>query len=494
MTSQGSNTGFAGVASGHPLATEAGIEALQCGGSAVDAALAAAFTQWVVNAPQCGPGGELVALVAGPSGTSRTDVFVYGGWSRTPLAVAAKRDAARDDLHEACRPLNAVVPGSLRGAEAVWRAHGRLDWASLFSGALAAAAGHTVTSHMAEVYAVAASKGHREALQRILGQQNAPKQGGTIHMPNLSRTLELVATQGADTFYLDELASQLVAAAAAEGALLSHSDLVAVQPSVETAQRFEFDDIVLWLTPAPSQASITAALLAAAPYDADPARRDFAEAVAPVTEEQLSEFCRRGPALPSGTAVSTALDSSGLSATVVHSLASVPLGTGWVAGDTGVAFSDRVGTALSQRVDLPGCNPIPGAVLPHTLSAAHVQRRDAARWMTVATPGGDRQVQWLAQAIQRFRRGAEAAEIAGGPRWFVCPTSSRFGVPVGIGEPWYAFAEPGIEWHEDAEIAGYEVRRSANVGGGLQLVIANSQNVKLASDPRSGGTASTIQG
>jgi len=28
----------------------------------------------------------------------------------------------------------------------------------------------------------------------------------------------------------------------------------------------------------------------------------------------------------------------------------------------------------------------------------------------------------------------------------VCPTGDRFGVPAGIGEPWYAFAEPGIAW------------------------------------------------
>ena len=170
-------------------------------------------------------------------------------------------------------------------------------------------------------------------------------------------------------------------------------------------------------------------------------------------------------------------------------------GTGWVAGDTGVAFSNRVGTALSERPDLPGCNPRPGAVLPHTLSAAHVRRRNAPGWMTVATPGGDRQVQWLAQAIQRFRLGHGPAEIAAGPRWFVCPTGDRFGVPAGIGEPWYAFAEPGVEWYDDERLAGYEVRTVDDVGGGLQLAVATDAEqrqagiVEVASDPRSGGAA-----
>ncbi len=487
-------SGSAGVASGHRLAAEDGIEALEAGGTAVDAALAAAFTQWVVNAPQSGPGGEMVALVAEPGGGG---VHTYGGWSRVPLAAGRGRGAseAQAGWPPTSGPHNAVVPGSLRGAEAVWKAHGRLDWVSLFAGALAAAAGHTVTPRMAQVYERVESRGHTDALRRILGHDRAPQAGATIRMPDLATTLETVAQQGADAFYLGELADRLVAAASEEGAGLRHDDLAAMEAAVEPALQFELEDIAVWLPGAPSQATITAALLAAAPPHADPTSRDFAEAVAALTEQRLTEFCALGP----GTAVSTAVDGRGLSATVVHSLAGVQFGTGWVAPGTGVAFSNRVGTALSDRPDLPGCNPRPGAVLPHTLSAAHVRCGDGPGWMTVATPGGDRQVQWLAQAIQRFRQGAPAAEIAAGPRWFVCPEGDRFGVPAGIGEPWYAYAEPGIAWHDDPEVAGYEVRRTANVGGGLQIVGGGSSSsdgarpaVELASDPRSGGMAQAV--
>ena len=499
MRVAGSVSGSAGVSSGHRLATEAGIEALRAGGSAVDAALAAAFTQWVVNAPQSGPGGEMVALVAEPDGSvghgdgTGDRIQVYGGWSRAPLAPAGGNRAA---WPATSGPANAVVPGSLRGAEAAWKARGRLDWASLFSGALAAAAGHTVTPRMAEVYERVESRGHTEALRRILGSESAPRAGATIRMPDLAATLETIAWQGPDGFYRGRLADRLVAAAIEEGAALRHEDLAAVEAAVEPAVRFELDDIVVWVPGAPSQAAIAAALLAAALPDADPASREFAEALVPLTEQQLTEFCAHGPARPAGTAVATALDPRGLSATVVHSLAGVQFGTGWVAGTTGVAFSNRVGTALSDRPDLPGCNYRGGEVLPHTLSAAHVRHRHTTGWMTVATPGGDRQVQWLAQAIQRFRRKDSTAEIAAGSRWFVCPTGDRFGVPAGIGEPWYAFAEPGIAWRDDADLAGYEVRTTANVGGGLQVVVggdypgrARRRTAELASDPRSGGAA-----
>ena len=494
MKIAGSVSGSAGVASGHRLATEAGIGALRDGGSAADAALAAAFTQWVVNAPQCGPGGEMVALVAAGEGP----VEVYGGWSRVPLAAdgGGGTGAGAAGWPPTSGPANAVVPGSLRGAEALWRARSRLRWSDLFAGALAAAAGHTITPRMAEVYWRVESRGHIDALERMLGAGRAPGRGDTVRMPALAATLEAVAAGGPDAFYSGELADRLVAAAVREGARLRHDDLAAVEAVVEPAERFDLEDIAVWVPGGPSQAPIAPALLAAAPPGADPASRGFANAVAALTEQRLTDFCARTPARPAGTAVASAVDRDGLSATVAHSLAGVQFGTGWVAGDTGVAFSNRVGTALSDRTDLPGCNPRPGAVLPHTLSAAHVRRRSGPGWITLATPGGDRQVQWLAQAIQRFRQGADTAEIAAGPRWFVCPTGDRFGVPAGIGQRWYAFAEPGIEWRYDARLAGYEVRTTANVGGGLQIIVdlENSGDgsqgaIELASDPRSGGAA-----
>ncbi len=531
------------MASGHRIAAEAGIAALRVGGSAVDAALAAAFTQWVVNAPQCGPGGEMVVLVANPAGggnpahTSTTngdrdadtgtgsadgvdemsggsrprqrvqgrgagiadadvDVMVHGGWSRVPLSSGGS--GAASERPSTSGPRNAVVPGALRGAEAAWRDHGRLAWADLYAGSLAAAAGHEVTPRMAEVYRLVESRGHRQALERIIGTPHPPEAGTTIRMPTLGSTLAALAAGGAGVLYGGELADRLVAAARREGAPLCLDDLAVVRATVDPALRYDLGDLVVRVPGAPSQAPIAARLLAAVTADTEPGSRAFAEIVAPLTERELTDFCALGPARPHGTAVSTAVDGAGVSATVVHSLAGVQFGTGWVAGDTGVAFGNRVGTALSDRADLPGCNRRPGAVLPHTLSAAHVRRRrHGTGWLTLATPGGDRQVQWLAQAVQRFRLGARTTEIAAGPRWFVCPSSDeRFGVPAGIGEPWYAFAEPGVRWRGDGRVAGYKVRGVDSVGGGVQAATggqgAHPAAIEVASDPRAAGAALTL--
>ena len=130
---------------------------------------------------------------------------------------------------------------------------------------------------------------------------------------------------------------------------------------------------------------------------------------------QLLETARPEVAVEIGTYRGGSLQVLSAHATKVYSI------------DTDPQVSTSLGPLFSNVEFLCGDS---AELLPHTLSAAHVEREDT--WLTVATPGGDRQVQWLAQAIQRFRRGAAAAEIASAPRWFVCPEGDRFGVPAGV--------------------------------------------------------------
>lgn len=66
------------VASGHPLAAAAGRRVLREGGGAGDAVLAMAFTQWVVNAPLCGPGGDMFLLHVPNRGSYRLRRVVAG--------------------------------------------------------------------------------------------------------------------------------------------------------------------------------------------------------------------------------------------------------------------------------------------------------------------------------------------------------------------------------------------------------------------------------
>ena len=461
-----------GVASGHPLAAGAGQQTLAAGGSAVDAVLAMAFAQWVVNGPLCGPGGDLFVLRADDS-----DVTVHGGWSRTPKAFPVGGPVV------ASGPAGAVVPGALAGAHAAWRAAGRLSWEQLFEPALKLAAGHQVTAWMAKSYQSVVDRGHGDALSAFLDQSAVPKQGDHVSCSRLARTLGRIAARGAGEFYRGSLGAELVAAAAADGGYLSAADLAGMRAVDAPAEKYVVGDTAVWVPPPPSQAGIVPRLMAVADPADRPGSAAYADATAPVAEHELVNRCIVG--VP-GTAASVATDGD-VAAAVVHSLAGVQFGTGWVAGDTGVAFGNRTGTSLSTRPDLPAANPQPGAVLPHTLSAALLRRGE--RTMLIATPGGDRQVQWLAQAAQRFRHGDDIESIVAGPRWFVCPEGDRFGVPGGVGKEWFLFAEPEIEWFAETSVAGYTVRQTESVGGGLQAVERDAGRWHVASDPRSGGAA-----
>jgi gamma-glutamyltranspeptidase / glutathione hydrolase len=465
-------SGAYGAASGHPLAAEAGLAALRAGGSAVDAVLTAAFAQWVVNGPLCGPGGDLFVLYLPSDGQTAQ---VFGGWSRTPLGFPV------DGPIESSGPRGAVIPGSLAGAAAASFAACRLPWGDLFEAALRLAHGHKVTEWMARSYRSVVEKGHGAALSSFLDQGATPLPGDVVSCTRLAKTLRVIAEYGADEFYRGSLGEQIAAASATDGGYVTQEDLAAMTADVAFAATHDLTDVAVVVPPAPSQAGIVARIMEAAPPELAAESTAYASATAPVIEQELTDRCIVG--VP-GTAVSVASDGVGMAA-VVHSLAGVQFGTGWVAGDTGVALGNRVGTALTTRPELAAARPVPGAQLPHTLSAAIF--RSGGRTALVATPGGDRQVQWLAQAGQRFRRGEALAGIASGPRWFVCPEGDRFGVPGGIGSEWFLFGEPGVEWSAEERVAGYRVRRTETVGGGIQAIEKDTGGWSFASDPRAGG-------
>jgi gamma-glutamyltranspeptidase len=462
------------VASGHPVAAAAGLRILDAGGGATDAALAMAFTQWVVNAPLCGPGGDLVVLrVAAGVPT------VFGGWSRVPGRVPPGEIPYAG-------PAAAVIPAALPAARAAWTAGCRLPWADLFAPALDAARGHEVTPWMESAFASVDRRGHAGAIGRVYDTAHVPTAGEVLTSRRLEHSLGLIADKGLRVLLPGgELGDAVIAASREARAGLTAEDLLLTAvPIVEPARTVDLGDLTISFPGSPSQASITAELLAAVDPDVVVESASFAEALAPLTESALTDRCVVG--LP-GTATSVAAVGDE-AVIVVHSLAGVQFGTGWVVGETGIAIGNRAGTSLTRRPELPATHPNPGAVLPHTLSAAWLVCGD--RSMLVATPGGDRQVQWLAQAAQRFRQGGSAEDVVSRPRWFVCPEGDRFGVPQGIGQPWYVWGEPGIEWRDRAEVAGYPVKAVNSVGGGLQAVLrAGSGPWTAASDPRAGGAA-----
>ena len=86
------------VVTPHPLATEAGVEALRAGGTAVDAAVAANAMLAVVYCNACGLGGDAFALVWDP-GEGR--LFGYNGSGRAPGGLTIEAVRSRRARHHA---------------------------------------------------------------------------------------------------------------------------------------------------------------------------------------------------------------------------------------------------------------------------------------------------------------------------------------------------------------------------------------------------------
>ncbi len=229
------------VATSHPLASDAALQALRAGGNAVDAALTATAVLCVVEPHMTGIGGDCFALVAPPDGPLQA----LSGAGRAP--AAATRDAVLRAL--AARGLEPVtdgfgqarvprecaqavtVPGAIAGWWALHQAHGRLPWEEVFTPAIAAARdGFAVASRVAADWHETAPRIRQDndATAMLLGGDgDAPVAGDVWRFPALAGTLRTIATAGRDGFYRGPVAEDMVAKLHAIGGLHTMDDFAA---------------------------------------------------------------------------------------------------------------------------------------------------------------------------------------------------------------------------------------------------------------------------
>jgi gamma-glutamyltranspeptidase/glutathione hydrolase len=235
------------VATSQPLAASAGLAALRRGGTAVDAALAAAITLTVVQPGSNDIGGDLFAIVwdgdrlhglnasgRAPAALTRQAVLAAtGGGGAAPTEALGGAQA-----NAAAMPARGWLPVTVPGAPAGWRdlhdRFGRLPFADLFTDAIGYAdGGHPVAPTVAAgwaraVAAHAALTGPEFAEWRrvfTVDGGRAPRAGERWRNPDAARTLRAIAASGAESFYRGEIAAALAAHSARTGGLLSGADL-----------------------------------------------------------------------------------------------------------------------------------------------------------------------------------------------------------------------------------------------------------------------------
>ncbi|WP_374444801.1 gamma-glutamyltransferase [Stella sp.] len=228
-------------------AAEVGARIFLAGGNAVDAAVATAFAQGVMDQMMCG----IAGFGAGHVYLPKLGVHaVINFFSKAPLAV--RPDMWRDLLEYETRDgfgfvlkgrvndlgYQAVaVPGTIAGLHGMHKLYGRLPWAEVvLPAARIAEEGYRITPHVHNYWTTTENMGRVELIDRIRytkeyaalffgadGQPHAP--GTTVTNPDYGRSLRTIAADGPAAFYHGAIGDRIAEDFAARGGLLAKADL-----------------------------------------------------------------------------------------------------------------------------------------------------------------------------------------------------------------------------------------------------------------------------
>jgi gamma-glutamyltranspeptidase/glutathione hydrolase len=235
------------IVAAQPEATEAGAEILKAGGNAVDAAMACAFVQGVVDPLMCGIAGFGSCGIAMPAAGFHGYIDFHA-----PAPLAVRPDMWADRIESEARDGYGFVlrgrvndigyqaicaPASLRAYRDAHREHGRLPWEQILEPAVAwAEGGWTVRPHVGSWWAEDGQMGRAANHERLAFTPDSralycrpdgtPKRvGDRVVNRDLGQTLRLIAKHGDEVFYEGEIAHAIVEDMRKHDGLIAAEDL-----------------------------------------------------------------------------------------------------------------------------------------------------------------------------------------------------------------------------------------------------------------------------
>ncbi len=234
-----------------PEAVEAGAVVLKQGGNAVDAAIACALVQGVVDPQMCGIAGFGSMQILLPSQDVHTCIDFHG---RVPGAATPEmwedriegetRDGFGFILEGGVNDIgyqSITVPGSLKAYYEAQTEFGTRPWTEIMAPAIAhAEAGFVVRPHVYFWWTQKDDMGRVEVEDRMRFSESGRqiycdtegalhRPGTRVHNPDMAKTLRRIAEHGADIFYRGEIAEEIASDMAAKGGLLSYEDLASYE-------------------------------------------------------------------------------------------------------------------------------------------------------------------------------------------------------------------------------------------------------------------------
>ena len=466
------------VTSPHYLATQAGVDTLRKGGTALDAAIAVAAVLAVVYPQMCGIGGDNFWLTheaatgtlhginaSGRSGEKATrEFFAQKGLSAIPL---------RGPL-AAC-----TVPGVVSGWDAahtlsrLWGSP--LSLADLLQEAIALAAeGFAVTPSLAywlHEDCKTDPQGYRQLQNQpgfastFLPTGKPAHVGQRLRLPELAATLSLIAHEGPRSFYEGELAERMTRWLADNGGLLTARDFAEHDAETVTPLSVRYRGLEACNLPPNTQgvaslsilnilehmdvaslaegsaehihAVVEATKLAFAERDAYVTDPDFAKIpvdcmLSPAHGRELAQRIRMDRALepanllePKGdTCWFGVVDAQGNAVSAIQSIFH-DFGAGIVAGETGILLQNRGSFFSLDPSHVNTLEPLKRTM--HTLNPPML-RKNGKPWLVYGTMGGEGQPQTQAALVTRMVDfGLSPHDAVAAPRWLY---GRSWGAPV----------------------------------------------------------------
>ena len=214
------------VATSHVLASQAGAQILERGGSAIDAAIAANAVLGVTEPMMNGIGGDLF-LLYWDAKTGKLYGLNASGWAPRGLSIEYLKKKGLSSMPE--EGINAVtVPGVVDGWNQAHQEFGRIAWNDLFTSAIFYAEHGYAVPEVIHDYWVGSErtlKATPEAARVFLRNGKAPELGAIFSNPDLGKALRLIAEKGRDSFYRGEIAQAILKASVEQGGTLQADDL-----------------------------------------------------------------------------------------------------------------------------------------------------------------------------------------------------------------------------------------------------------------------------
>lgn len=213
------------VSSAHPLATRAGLEVLEDGGNAFDAAVAVAASLGVVEPYMSGIGGSGVMLVYdAQSGRTRS----LSASPRTPASLDPDVFRPPTPGYEANRDGAPTIstPGAVNDWEALWEEYGELRWERLMEPAIGQAEEGFVLDEENAGWIAEQFNEFPPHAQEIYGRGGAPLAAGQrLVQRDLGRSLRRISEEGAGAVYGGPLGEEMASEAQQGGGFLTTDDL-----------------------------------------------------------------------------------------------------------------------------------------------------------------------------------------------------------------------------------------------------------------------------